>query len=339
MLKPSLMLSFDDVWLEPRYSEVPSRSTPNLESKLSPTVTLSNPVIASNMASVVGEKMALTFDDYGSLAFMHRFMSHEVLCTLAETHKDKMKHFAFSVGIKKEDLELAKEMYDILGDKAIILVDIAHGHSLNMGNFVSEIKKIGYHTVVAGNVATAKGYDFLVDHGADAVRVGVAGGKACTTKYVTGHHIPTLQSVYECAKNSKNVAPIIADGGIKNSGDAVKCLALGASFVCLGSVLASTSESPSNIIMIDNVPHKEYFGMSSDRAIQEYFKGRKTHVAPEGKTLHLPYSGETRNFLDNFLAGIRSGLTYSGVDNIEDFQNKSVVRCSASKHHYHELES
>lgn len=318
------LLAFDDVWLVPQYNELASRSIPNLSSTLSPTVKLDTPIIASNMSTVVNSTMARTLERHGSLAIMHRFLEENALLNLADCEAQTMKYFAFSVGIKNEDLETAKKMHDKLSDKAIILVDIAHGHSLQMGKFVTKIKNVGYHTVIAGNVATKEGYDFLCDHGADAVRVGVAGGSACTTKYVTGHHIPTLTSVMLCA-NRNNRKPIIADGGIRNSGDAVKCLAAGASFVCLGSVLASTSDAPGDIISKDGEKFKEYYGMSSQKAIDTYFKDAKKHVAPEGKVLHLPYTGETDVFLKNFIAGIKSGLTYSGAENIQQFQQKAQL--------------
>ena len=326
MLKPSQLLTFDDVWLEPRYSEIESRANPNLSSKLSPTVTLKHPVIASNMASVVGEKMAHTFDKSGSIAFHHRFLTRDELIDLTVHHTGKNKYFAFSVGIKEEDLNLAKDIFYLLGNEAIILVDIAHGHSRKMGEFVSKVKKIGYDTVVAGNVATAEGYKFLVESGADAIRVGIAGGKACTTKYVTGHHIPTLQSVYECACK-KTTASIIADGGIATSGDAAKVLAAGADFVCLGSVLSPTSDSPSELVHDpDGNSYKLYYGMSSQTAIDKFYGGKKSHVAPEGKAIRMSYAGETSKILQEFLAGIKSAFAYSGVDNLENFHKYAILR-------------
>lgn len=327
MLKPSKLLSFDDVWIEPRYSEIESRSNPNLSSKLSEYVTLDHPVIASNMASVVGVEMAKTFDQSGSIAFHHRFHTRQDLISLAQDKDKNRKYFAFSVGIKEEDLNTAKDIFNMLGDEAIILVDIAHGHSKKMGEFVSQVKKIGYKTVVAGNVATAEGYKFLSEAGADAVRVGVAGGKVCTTKNITGHHIPTFQSVYECALYKRD-ASIIADGGISSSGDAAKALAAGADFVCLGSVLAPTSASPSELIQdpVDGLQYKMHYGMSSKTAMDTFFAGKKTHVAPEGKTMKMPYAGETSEILTEFIAGIKSALTYSGVDNIPDFQKNAILR-------------
>jgi len=327
VLKPSKLLSFDDVWIEPRYSEIESRSNPNLSSKLSEYVTLDHPVIASNMASVVGVEMAKTFDQSGSIAFHHRFHTRQDLISLAQDKDKNRKYFAFSVGIKEEDLNTAKDIFNMLGDEAIILVDIAHGHSKKMGEFVSQVKKIGYKTVVAGNVATAEGYKFLSEAGADAVRVGVAGGKVCTTKNITGHHIPTFQSVYECALYKRD-ASIIADGGISSSGDAAKALAAGADFVCLGSVLAPTSASPSELIQdpVDGLQYKMHYGMSSKTAMDTFFAGKKTHVAPEGKTMKMPYAGETSEILTEFIAGIKSALTYSGVDNIPDFQKNAILR-------------
>jgi len=327
VLKPSKLLSFDDVWIEPRYSEIESRANPNLSSKLSEYVTLDHPVIASNMASVVGVEMAKTFDKSGSIAFHHRFHTRQDLISLAQDKDKNRKYFAFSVGIKEEDLNTAKDIFNMLGDEAIILVDIAHGHSKKMGEFVSQVKKIGYKTVVAGNVATAEGYKFLSEAGADAVRVGVAGGKVCTTKNITGHHIPTFQSVYECALYKRD-ASIIADGGISSSGDAAKALAAGADFVCLGSVLAPTSASPSELIQdpVDGLQYKMHYGMSSKTAMDTFFAGKKTHVAPEGKTMKMPYAGETSEILTEFIAGIKSALTYSGVDNIPDFQKNAILR-------------
>lgn len=329
MLKQSLLLSFDDVWLEPQYSQVASRSTPCLESQLSKSVILKHPVVASNMASVVGEKMVNTFDSTGSIAFMHRFMSKEKLITFAQSELiNTLKHVAFSIGIKEDDVTIAEEMYQILGEKAIVLIDVAHAHTSKMERFIPRIKNIGYHTVVAGNVATFSGAMFLANCGADAIRVGIAGGKVCTTKYVTGHHIPTLQSVLECAKIKEyfKEVSIIADGGISTSGDAVKVIAAGADFVCLGSILASTSDSPGELIHDGDVTYKLHYGMSSKTAIDKFFGDRKSYVAPEGRAERLHYSGDTKEILNEFLAGIKSGLSYSGSTGIKEFQEKAILR-------------
>lgn len=319
------MLAFDDVWIEPQYSEIESRSHPKLNSKLSDAVTLKHPVIASNMVSVVGQNMALTLDKTGGIALMHRFMSENELIDSASKLVDKLDHFAFSVGVKSEDLDIAKKIFDIVGDKGVILVDIAHGHTVKVGKMVQNIKNLGYNTVIAGNVATADGYSYLQDHGANSVRVGIAGGKVCTTKYITGHHIPTLQSVIECSEVTK-YASIIADGGISTSGDAAKALAAGADFVCLGTVLAATSDSPSEIIEENGVKYKIHFGMSSQTAIEKFFNGKKNHVAPEGKTDKILYTGKTLDIINEFLAGIRSALTYTGANSIEEFQKKAIIR-------------
>lgn len=333
MFKPSLLLTFDDVWLEPLISNIESRTAPDLSSTLSEQHVLSCPVIASNMASVVGEKMAKTLDDFGSIAFHHRFLKRDDIVNYAHKFMETSgKIFGFSVGIKDEDLETAKIIYDIVGDKAAILVDIAHAHNPKMGAMVYNVKKIGYKTVVAGNIATADAFNYIADFGADAIRVGIAGGKVCTTRYVTGHYIPTLQSVIECSEarlNSKtnyNVA-IIADGGISHSGDAAKAIAAGADFVCLGSVLAATSDSPGKLIETEDAEsYKVHYGMSSKVALDNFFYGQKRMIAPEGKSELLPYKGPTSDVLNDFLGGLKSALSYSGAKNIVDFQNKAVLR-------------
>ena len=328
ILNASQMLAFDDVWLQPQYSELESRATPDLSSQLSTNVIFSHPVIASNMASVVGKHMAETLDKSGSIAILHRFMSRDELVLIAKT--SHMKQVAFSVGIKDEDYEIAQEMYDILGNRAIILVDIAHAHTKKMGVMLSKIKKIGFSAVIAGNIATGDGYRFLYDHGADSVRVGIAGGKVCTTKNITGHHIPTLQSVIECNDVRQNsgipMPSIIADGGISSSGDAAKALAAGADFVCLGSVLAATSDSPSELVNNFGGTFKLHYGMSSKTAIDMFFKDKKTHVAPEGIKQLIPYTGVTSDVLQEFLSGIKASLTYTGSKNLNEFKRLAILR-------------
>lgn len=324
MLKQTKLLAFDDVWLEPRYSEINSRKDPDLSSRLSQSCLLKHPVIASNMASVVGPKMVQTFDQSGSIAIHHRFLPKNQLVYLAQEFSGN--YFAFSVGIKDDDLDIAKEIYQIIGNKAVILVDIAHAHTKNMGIFLDKINKIGYETLIAGNVATAEGFRYLSDHGATAVRVGIAGGRVCTTKYITGHHIPTLQSVIECADEKNNVY-LIADGGISSSGDAAKLLAAGADFVCVGSVFAATSDAPGNLVHnTDGTSYKLHYGMSSQTAIHKFYGESKRHVVPEGKSERLPYSGETIEVLNAFIAGIKSAFSYSGAIDLPDFQKKAILR-------------
>ena len=246
-----------------------------------------------------------------------------------ERHHDH-RLFAFSIGVKDEDYEIAQRIYDNVGICGIILVDIAHGHTHKLGKFLEKVSKIGYAAVIAGNVATADGYRYLADHGADSVRVGIAGGRGCTTKNITGHHIPTLQSVLECAEarsNSKKInASIIADGGIRDSGDANKAIAAGASFVCLGGLLASTSAAPSELVQKDGKYYKMYYGMSSRMAMDKYFPGKKSHVTPEGKSELIPYTGDTMEILLDFIGGIQAGMTYSGASDIKTYQEKAILR-------------
>lgn len=326
-LKYSTLLSFDDVWLEPQYSSIESRSLPDLSTTLSDRVMLKHPVIATNMASVVGEKMIRTMSESGSLAFRHRFLSKEDLIKSAiDFLKSNQTYFAFSIGVKDEDYDIASCMFDLVGPSGVILVDIAHGHTEKMSKMLKKIVSLNFGATISGNIATKEGYRFLADHGVDAIRVGVAGGKVCTTKYITGHHVPTLQSILDVAEVKTKTSPkIIADGGFSSSGDAAKALAAGADLISVGSVLATTSDSPSDIVEINGAKYKMHFGMSSKHAIDTYFDNKKNHVAPEGKTQMLPYSGETKTVLDEFIAGIKSAFTYSGSLTIEEFQNKAVL--------------
>jgi len=175
--------------------------------------------------------------------------------------------------------------------------------------------------IMAGNVATLEGFDAVASWGADSIRVGIGGGSICSTRLVSGHGIPTLQSILECAKSEYDVK-IIADGGIKTSGDIIKSLAAGADFVMIGSLLAATKEAPGEIFKTNtNKKYKVYRGMASAEA-QNDWRGKTS--SPEGVSTTVPYKGSVVNILQDLAGGIRSGFSYSGVRSMAELRSKAT---------------
>ena len=178
--------------------------------------------------------------------------------------------------------------------------------------------------IMAGNVATVEAFNDLADWGADSIRVGIGGGSICSTRVQTGHGIPTLQSVLDCSTSDRE-AKIIADGGIKNSGDVVKAYAAGADFVMIGSMLAGTTEAPGNIVYKqvpgDNpVKHKVYRGMASEEA-QKDWRGKSSSI--EGVATTVPYKGHAGKILKTIERGVKSGFSYTGARTFLEFQTKA----------------
>ena len=210
-------------------------------------------------------------------------------------------------------------------------LDVAHGHHVLVERALKSIKdKYGKGlNLIAGNVATPKGYLALSEWGADAVRVGIGGGSICSTRVQTGHGVPTFESVLTCSY--EDGATIIADGGIKTAGDIVKALAAGADFVMLGSMLAGTDQSPGQIFQSnDGKKYKVYRGMASVEAQQEW-RGEARSL--EGISTTIPYKGCVVKIIQNLLQNVRSGLSYSGARNITQLQAKAefIVQSSASQ--------
>lgn len=331
MNSPSLYqcsaLSFDDVLLVPQHSNVPSRTDPVLDTQLTKNIKTRHPVVATNMSTITESEMMYDMWASGSYGFMHRFMS-------TERYEEQMNQFVkkcccgpatpirgiVSIGVKGEEISNGWIDNEHL---AGVIIDIAHGDSDSVCKTIEEVKtKYPHLDVIAGNIATRHGFLRMVNAGADAVRVGIGGGSACTTRIVTGHGLPTLASIIDCAEVSHRTGvPIIADGGFKTSGDIVKALAFGASTVCLGSMLAATSSTPGALLELPNGQFKEYYGMSSYTA-QERHKdtGKRRGIAAEGIDRLLPYKGDTSELLSEILGGISSGLSYSGAFNIEELR-------------------
>jgi IMP dehydrogenase len=182
---------------------------------------------------------------------------------------------------------------------------------------------------MAGNVATLEGFNDLADWGANSIRVGIGGGSICSTRIQTGHGVPTLQSIMDCSRSDRSVA-LIADGGIKTSGDIVKALAAGADFVMLGSMLSGATETPGEWVYNNGVRHKAYRGMASVEA-QIDWRGHTASV--EGVSHVVPHKGPVRDILMDLSNGIRSGLSYSGALSLADLRAKSsfIKQTSASQ--------
>jgi len=323
-------LCFDDVLMVPKYSEIPTREDVDLSSELDPW-TLGSPILSSPMDSITEVDMAVSMAQHDCLGVIHRyntldqqlFIVNQVLSMAPNS-----AHCAAAVGVTGDFSERAEAL--VKAGVGVLCLDVAHGHHSLVKDALRQLtSQFGDDVhLMAGNVATLEGYECLVEWGADSVRVGIGGGSICTTRMVTGHGVPTFQSILDCARSSYN-APIIADGGIKTSGDCVKALAAGAGFVMLGSMLSETTECPGSIFTIANgEKHKVYRGMASSDA-QVKWRGKAS--APEGVSTTVRYRGGVKHILRDLYKGIQSGLSYSGCRNIKELQeNVEWIRQTSS---------
>lgn len=313
-------LTYDDVLLVPQYSDIESRNGIFLSSALSDNLTFRAPIIAAPMDTVSGPEMAIEMDRLGGVAIIHRYNSiSDQVDMLMDAKRGGAKIVGCAVGATGDFKERATVLRVAGAD--FICVDIAHGHHLHMKKAIEALKgECSIKHVMAGNVASGKAFEDLESWGADSIKVGIGNGSICSTRIQTGHGVPSITAIMEC-KERKVKAKLIADGGIRNSGDMVKALAAGADFVMLGSMLAGTKESPGEIINTPNGPRKVYRGMAS-REAQSDWRGKSS--APEGISVTIPYKGELEPLFMDMVNHVRSGLSYSGVRDIKELQEKAV---------------
>jgi IMP dehydrogenase len=345
-------LTFDDVLLRPKYSDIESRSSINVSVKLSKNIEVKHPIVPANMSSIIGIDMARTFFMSGGMSIIHRFMpvqdQIDIPINLAkELGKDVWKFVGLSVGVKNEDRETVDVF--VKAGANILCVDIAHGHSKGCIEMCKYIN-IKYPDVflIAGNIASYDAALDLWEAGADAVKPSVGGGSLCTTRIETGNGAPTLTGIGHAMLARKHIMLnkldlyrpnqcdngeykhllatsdkprfIIADGGVRNAGDFVKSLAMGADLVMCGNIFAGAFETPSETVNMDGVMYKRYNGSSTHKA---------NHI--EGVEALIPIKGKTADILQRLLEGIRSGCSYQGAHNLNELrESPEFIRISSA---------
>lgn len=373
-----LGLTFDDILLMPGYSDF-SRKDINLSTQLTKRIKLSLPLVSAPMDTVTESNLAIELARLGGIGIIHRNLSIDK--QVLEVNKVKKAHsflngksgqallvgaaVGVGDGFEKRVDSLAKIEIDV------IVIDSAHGFTKTMISAIQLIKrtypKVG---VIAGNIATSDGAMALIEAGADGLRVGMGPGAICTTRIISGMGVPQATAILETTKVAKKFKiPVIADGGIKYSGDIVKALALGANTVMMGSFFASTNESPGKKIKLhkNEVPHyfksifnhrdkaylfKEYRGMGSIGAMKKgaliksegefHGKDYKDRVlVAEGVEGLVPVKGSVRDLVDQAIGGIKSGMYYVGVKDILELQRKAkfiqVTQASLTESHPHDI--
>ncbi|MGN1114765.1 MAG: IMP dehydrogenase [Oscillospiraceae bacterium] len=296
------------------------------------------------------EKLPLV-DDNGMLKGLITIKDIEKAVQYPNSARDKNGRLlcGAAIGVTKDVLERAQALVDAQAD--VLVLDSAHGHSMNIINCLKEVKSAFPNTpVIAGNVATAEAAEDLIKAGADCIKVGIGPGSICTTRVVSGIGVPQITAVYDAAKvAAKYDIPVIADGGIKYSGDIVKALAAGANVVMLGSLLAGCEEAPGAVEIYQGRSFKVYRGMGSLGAMEKGSKDRyfqentldSKKLVPEGVEGRVPYKGTLSDTVFQLVGGIRSGMGYCGCPTIGDLHEKAqfvkITGAGLKESHPHDI--
>jgi IMP dehydrogenase len=323
-------LTFDDVLLTPKYSEIlPSEVTTN--TSLSKNLNLKIPIISSAMDTVTESKMAIAIAKAGGIGVIHRNL--DIKSQISEINKVKSKKLLVGAAVGAGPLEYKRAEAILKANVDLIVVDTAHGHTKKVGEIIRKIKKLKSNktTLCAGNIATTEAAKFLIKLGAEVIKVGIGPGSICTTRLVAGIGVPQLSAILAVRKGvGRKKVSIIADGGIKFSGDISKALAAGADAVMIGSLFAGTNESPGKIIKKNGKLFKSFRGMgsigamnkgSADRYFQTKQKDTSKYV-PEGVEGLVKYKGSVEKIIYRLIGGLKSSMGYLGKKKIINLRNK-----------------
>lgn len=308
--------TFDDVLLIPSYNHYESRRMVDIgNTDKSGKLALKLPIFTANMDTITEHRMANFIGEKGGMGVLHRFMSVE-----DNVKEFKLcKHTPFvSIGCSEAELERVEALRD--AGATYFCLDVAHAHAKYVGQTIKKVRQlIPEACLLAGNVATYAGADYLASCGADIIKVGIGGGSVCSTRIKTGFGVPTLYSVRECARVDRS---IVADGGIRTPGDIVKALAFGADFVMLGGMFAGTRPTPGEPVKDGGRLIKYYRGMASREAQADFLGEMPEWKTAEGVSTAVAYSENEEAIIADIVGGLRSGLTYGGAATISELQRK-----------------
>jgi len=323
-------LTFDDVTLAPKYSEI-LPSEVNTSIQLTSHLKLKIPLLSSAMDTVTESKMAIAISNAGGIGVIHRNL--DIKKQIIEIKKVKKKKLLVgaAVGAGLNEFDRAKAI--IKEGVDLIVVDTAHGHTKKVGEIIKYIKKFKNNKIAlcAGNIATPEAAKFLIKLGVDIIKVGIGPGSICTTRLVAGIGVPQLSAILSVRNGLRNKnIKIISDGGIKYSGDLAKAFAAGADAVMIGSLFAGTDETPGKLIKKNGKLFKSFRGMGSVGAMNKgsadrYFQNKQKDTSkyvPEGVEGFVKYKGNVGNIIYKLIGGLRSSMGYLGSRNITKLRIK-----------------
>lgn len=332
-------LSFDDVLIVPKYSEVISRADPDISSELTmqdnrKEYTLKVPVLSAPMYHISGDRMSSALDEIGALCVIHRFCTIKEQCEFVDKSIAKIK--AAAIGMSGDYYERACEL--VKHGVNILCIEVAQAHHILARKAIERIKSnFPDIMLICGNVSTYDGTYYLAESGSDLIKIGTGSGNNCDTNLVTSCGMPQLSAIIESSrakrdyehKTEKGVG-LISDGGIKTPGNAGVALGLGCSAIMAGFLLAATEETPTDIISSPERPfqlYKKYAGSASYEIKKKFGQNKKKVDIAEGSEILVPFRGSVKNIVEEFAAGLRTVLSYNGSHNLDEFRkNMELIR-------------
>ncbi len=335
-IEEEIKLDYSDVLLRPKRSTLTSRKEVELEREFrfyhSPKVWRGVPIMTANMATCGTFEMAKVLSEYKIITTFHKYYKVEDYSRFFESFYNP-DFVAYTLGIRYEDIVQLKQMIasNLINNFSFICIDVPNGY---LERFLEAVKMVRElcpnHIIIAGNVVTNEMTEEIILAGADIVKVGIGPGSACTTRRMTGVGYPQLSAVIECSDaahgiaNERGYGLVIADGGQQYPSCVAKAFCGGADFNMMGSLFSGFDESSGELVEKNGKKYKEYFGSSSNKALQEFYGKKEEHRASEGRYILMPYKGSIHIFIQDLFGSLRSTGTYIGARRLKEFARRAT---------------